>query len=125
MAEDRVGIVALVGQRRFGPTVAEPVHPATPEERELTRLNIALINTDDPGARASITNAIYTSELQINTGTLTQDTIAHPVHLNVLQRSLSPNALLIEYVLPLSSAWMLDHQARQALDGCPSQGTGQ
>ena len=57
---------------------SQPVHPATPEESELTRLNIALINTDNPAARASITNAIYTSELQmqINPSTLTQETIA-------------------------------------------------
>jgi CHAT domain-containing protein/tetratricopeptide (TPR) repeat protein len=92
---------------------SQPVHPATPEESELTRLNIALINTDDPAARASITNAIYTSELQINPSTLTQETIAHPVHLKVLQRSLSPNALLIEYVLaePNSHAFAITHDS--------------
>jgi CHAT domain-containing protein len=92
---------------------SQPVHPATPEESELTCLNIALINTDDPAARASITNAIYTSELQINPSTLTQETIAHPVHLKVLQRSLSPNALLIEYVLaePNSHAFAITHDS--------------
>jgi tetratricopeptide (TPR) repeat protein len=42
----------------------QPVHPTTPEERELTELNLSLINTDDPGARAAITNAIYTTELR-------------------------------------------------------------
>jgi CHAT domain-containing protein len=78
---------------------SQPVHALTPEERELTELNVALINTDDPTKRAALTSAIYNAELQISPSALTQQTIAHPVRLSELQRSLSPNALLIEYVL--------------------------
>src|SRR5258708_1357119 len=32
---------------------SRPVHAPTPDEKELPRLNLALINTDDPAARAS------------------------------------------------------------------------
>ena len=72
---------------------SQPVHAPTPEERELTELNVALINTDDPTRREAITSAIYNTELRINPSALTQQTIAHPVRLSELQRSLSANAL--------------------------------
>jgi len=86
--------------------VNQPVHAPTPEEKELTQLNLSLINTDDPATRASLTNAIYTTELRISPDALAQETITHPVRLPDLQHSLSPNALLIEYVLaePVSYA---------------------
>jgi CHAT domain-containing protein len=85
----------------------QPVHPTTPEERELTELNLSLINTDDPGARAAITNAIYTTELRISPSALAEETITHPVHLSELQNSLSPKALLIEYVLAEPNSYAL------------------
>lgn len=78
---------------------SQPVHPPTPEERELTELNVALINTDDPAKRAALTSAIYNTELTISPSALTQETIEHPVPLTELQRSLRANTLLIEYVL--------------------------
>jgi CHAT domain-containing protein/tetratricopeptide (TPR) repeat protein len=78
---------------------SQPVHAPTPEERELTELNVALINTDDPARREALTSAIYNTELRISPSALTQQTIAHPVRLSELQRSLSAKALLIEYVL--------------------------
>lgn len=77
----------------------EPVHAPTPEEKELTQLNLSLINADDPATRASLTNAIYTTELSLSPNALAQETITHPVHLPDLQHSLSPKELLIEYVL--------------------------
>ena len=77
----------------------ETVHVPTPEEEENTRLNLTLINTDDPAVRAQITNTIYTNELSLGTSSLAQQTIAHPVRLAALQRRLGPQTLLIEYVL--------------------------
>src|SRR6202021_1158941 len=76
-----------------------PVHAPTPDEQELTRLNLALINTDDPATRASLIGEINNTELKISPSALAQETTVHPVHLSDVQRTLSPNALLIEYVL--------------------------
>ena len=67
--------------------------------KKLTRLNLALINTDDPATRASLIGEINNTELKISPSALAQETTVHPVHLADVQRSLSPNALLIEYVL--------------------------
>lgn len=78
---------------------SQPIHAPTPEERELTGLNVALVNTEDPARRATLTSAIYNTELKISPSALTQQTIAHPVPLTELQRSLHANTLLIEYVL--------------------------
>ena len=78
---------------------SQPIHEPTVEERELTELNVKLINTDDPATRTALTNAIYSTELEISPSALAQQTIAHPVRLADLQASLSPNELLIEYVL--------------------------
>ena len=78
---------------------SEPVHAPTPDEQELTRLNLALINTDDPTTRASLTSEIDNTELKISPSALAQETTIHPVHLAEVQRTLSPSALLIEYVL--------------------------
>jgi tetratricopeptide (TPR) repeat protein len=41
----------------------EVVHAPTPGERELTALNLALINSESPQQRETISNAIYQSEL--------------------------------------------------------------
>jgi CHAT domain-containing protein len=86
---------------------SQPVHPPTPEERELTELNVALVNTDDPARRATLTSAIYNTELTISPSALTQQTIAHPVPLTELQRSLHANTVLIEYVLAEPNSYAL------------------
>jgi CHAT domain-containing protein len=91
----------------------QPVYAPTPEEEELTRLNLALINTQDPTQRATITSAIYNTELAITPSALTQLAIEHPVRLTALQASLSPDELLIEYVLaePHSYALAVTHES--------------
>nr|AOS95250.1 CHAT domain-containing protein [uncultured bacterium] len=86
---------------------SQPAHLPTQEERELTRLNVALINTDDPEKRAAITSTIYTTELKMSSSALTQQTIEHPVELTELQRGLSTDTLLIEYVLAEPSSYAL------------------
>jgi tetratricopeptide (TPR) repeat protein len=83
------------------------VHAPTPDEQELTRLNLALINTDNPAARSSLIREIDNTELKISPSALAQQTIVHPVHLADVQRNLSPNALLIEYVLAERSSYVL------------------
>jgi tetratricopeptide (TPR) repeat protein len=85
----------------------QTVHAPTPEEIELTRLNLALINSDDPQAREKISNAIYSTELSLNPSAMTQETIANPIRLTDLQRTLSPHALLIEYVLAEPNSYAL------------------
>jgi CHAT domain-containing protein/tetratricopeptide (TPR) repeat protein len=77
----------------------EAVHAPTADEQELTRLNLVLINTDDPAIRASLSSEIDNTELKISPSALAQETTIHPVHLAEMQRRLSPSALLIEYVL--------------------------
>jgi hypothetical protein len=91
----------------------EPVHPQTAEDKELTRLNLSLINTDNPSERASLTNAIYTTELGISPSSLEAETIAHPVRLIDLQRTLSQKAIIIEYVLaePVSYALAITRES--------------
>ena len=78
---------------------SEPVHAPTQDEQELTRLNLALINTDDPATRASLTSEIDNTELQISPSALAQETIDSPRPSSRGERTLSPSALLIEYVL--------------------------
>ena len=85
----------------------ESAHVPTPEEQQLTRLNIALINANDPKSRAAITNEIYSTELRISPSTFTQAAIDHPVKLRELQRSLAPHAVLIEYVLAQPNSYAL------------------
>jgi len=94
----------------------QPVHLPTPEESELTHLNIALINTEDPAIRSRLTSAIYTTELRASPSALARQTIAHPVSLSTLQHDLSGNAVVIEYVLaePASYAFAVTHDSVSA-----------
>ena len=87
--------------------VSQPVHPTTPAERELTRLNLSLINTDDPASRVMIANAIYTTELGMTPSLISKETITHPVTLPELQKSLGPKTLLVEYVLAERASYVL------------------
>ena len=91
----------------------EPIHAPTAAEKELTRLNVALINTDDPASRSAITNAIYSTELGMTSSSLARETITHPVKLSDLQKTLSPDTLLLEYVLaePASYVFAITHDA--------------
>ena len=94
----------------------QAVHPPTTEETEITRLNIALINTEDSGIRSKLTSAIYTTELHMSPSALAKQTIAHPVSLSTLQGDLSANAAIIEYVLaePASYAFAITHDSVSA-----------
>jgi CHAT domain-containing protein len=85
----------------------QPLHAPTAEEQELTRLNIALINTDDPDKRESLMTSIYNTELDVGPSKLAADSVMHPVDLHQLQQALSPDQLLIEYVLAKPHSYAL------------------
>ncbi len=85
----------------------QPLRQPTLQDRQLTRLNIALINSDDTATRQSLTKEIYNTELTLRPSALAEETTAHPVRLTELQRQLTPNALLIEYVLAEPSSYAL------------------
>jgi CHAT domain-containing protein len=85
----------------------QPLRPSTLQDRQLTRLNIALINSDDTATRQSLTKEIYNTELTLSLSALAEETTTHPVRLTELQRQLTPNALLIEYVLAEPSSYAL------------------
>jgi len=89
----------------------QPIRRPTPDELQLTRLNIALVNTNDQSKRQAITSEIYNAELKLSPSALAQATTAHPVKLTELQRRLPQRALLIEYVLaePNSYALAITH----------------
>jgi CHAT domain-containing protein len=92
-----------------------PVREATAEEKELTRLNLSLISTDDPASRATIDNAIYHAELFMHPTQLdiARESITRPVKLAELQKSLGPQAVLVEYVLaePVSYVLAVTHDS--------------
>jgi tetratricopeptide (TPR) repeat protein len=86
---------------------SQPLHAPTPQEQELTRLNVALINTDDPKKRNALMSAIYQTEIRLGPSKLAAVSIVHPVSLPQLQRVLSQDQLLIEYVLANPTSYAL------------------
>jgi len=86
---------------------SQPLHAPTPQEQELTRLNIALINTDDPTKRDALMSKIYSTEINLGPSKLAAASITHPVTLAQLQRVLSPDQLLVEYVLANPASYAL------------------
>jgi CHAT domain-containing protein len=86
---------------------ALPPHPQTPAERELTRLNLQLINAEDPEARAQIDRAIYAVEQRLDDSSMTGRTALNPVPLHLLQAQLQPSELLVEYVLDKPHSYAL------------------
>ncbi len=86
---------------------SQTVREATDEDKRLTQLNLSLINTEDPSARASIANAIYNTEVFMTPSIIARETVTRPVALAELQKALGPNALLIEYVLAEPASYVL------------------
>jgi hypothetical protein len=87
---------------------SQPLHAPTTQEQELTRLNLDLINTDDPKKRDALMSAIYQTEISLGPSKLAAVSIAHPVPLPQLQRVLSQDQLLIEYVLANPTSYAQD-----------------
>lgn len=86
---------------------SQPLHAPTPQEHKLTRLNIDLINTDDPKERDALMSAIYQTEINLGPSTLAAASVVHPVALSELQRGLSADQLLIEYILANPTSYAL------------------
>ncbi len=62
-------------------------------------MNLALIDTDDPKQRAQITDAIYHTELTVDSTSLEGQTATRPIALAEFQRDLSDSDLVVEYVV--------------------------
>ena len=88
------------------------VHVPTPEEQQLTALNISLIGTDDPAKRQSLLNSIHNAELTISPSAIAQEAMTRPVTLIALQKTLQPTTALVEYVLaePFSHALVITNE---------------
>ena len=76
-----------------------PTRRPTSQEQRLTRLNLQLLETDNPAQREQLNRDIYETELQISSPSLAGQTVTNPVELGQLQTKLRPSELLLEYVL--------------------------
>ncbi|MBS1821287.1 MAG: CHAT domain-containing protein [Acidobacteria bacterium] len=88
----------------------ETIAPSEPdaEEIRLTKLNVQLLDTDDPKARTNTLAAIYAAEQQLPGGAASAiDTPPKPVPLAELQRAMQPSELLVEYVLADPNSYAL------------------
>jgi CHAT domain-containing protein len=72
-------------------------HQPTKTDLRLTKLNLQLLDTDDPAKRAGILDEIYSAEQQL--GGFVSESVPTPVSLTTLQKELRPSELFIEYVL--------------------------
>ena len=79
-------------------------HAPTAADLQLSKLNLQLLDTDDPAKRSGILEDIYTAELQMNGSP--PENVPTPVTIKGLQRDLRPTDLFLEYVLhdPVSYA---------------------
>ena len=78
---------------------ATPPRPASDLDQKLVRLNLALLNTDDPAKRATIVDQIGETEGRLPSEFLEGRTAMNPVSLAQLQTDLGPQQVLVEYVL--------------------------
>jgi|CZKL01.1.fsa_nt_gi CHAT domain-containing protein len=76
-----------------------PPHEPNAAEQELTKLNIALLDTDGSPARTHILDAIYSTEQQLGTDLSSNESPPTPVTVDELQHDLNPSELFVEYVL--------------------------
>jgi CHAT domain-containing protein len=86
-------------------------HAPNSAEQKLTGLNVELLNTDSPVARAHILDAIYATEQQLDGDSGENDSPPTPVSMHELQLELGGSELLLEYVLgdPHSYALAITH----------------
>lgn len=74
-------------------------HQPNPLEKQLSKLNVELLNSDDRNARAHTLDAIYAIEQQLNPSVETGGVTPTPVDIRDLERDLGPSEVFIEYVL--------------------------
>jgi len=82
-------------------------HEPSPAELRLTKLNLELLNTDEPATRAQILNAIYMTEQQLGGNSPADDKAPDPVALGTLQHDMRSSELLVEYVLAEPQSYVL------------------
>jgi CHAT domain-containing protein len=78
---------------------AAPPRPASDLDQKLVRLNLALLNTDDPAKRATIVDEIGETEGRLPSEFLEGKTAIDPISLAQLQADLGPKQVFVEYVL--------------------------
>jgi CHAT domain-containing protein len=86
---------------------AAPPRPASDLDPKLVRLNLALLNTDDPAKRATIVDQIGETEGRLPSEFLEGKTAIDPVPLTQLQADLGPKQVLVEYVLDAPQSFAL------------------
>jgi CHAT domain-containing protein len=74
-------------------------HDLNSAERQIIKLNLELLNTDESTARGHILEAIYNTEQELSTGSLATDLPPTAVTLDELQHHLGASELVVEYVL--------------------------
>ena len=84
-----------------------PPHKPTPADERLVRLNLELMDTDDPARRAQIAHSIYDTEQQLDSSSLAGQTALKPVALAQLQSELAPSEAILEYVLDTPQSFAL------------------
>ena len=62
----------------------------------MTRLNIALADTEDPRKRDGLMRAIYQTEINLGSSRLATAPVVHPVALSEVRHALSPEQMLME-----------------------------
>ncbi len=100
-ARGRVEAQALTHHEVIAP------HDPNPLEQRLTKLNLALIDTDESSVRSQLLNAIYQAEQQLTPDSAEVDTAPKPVELRQLQRDLRSSELFVEYVLDSPQSYAL------------------
>ena len=81
--------------------------PPGAAEKELIRLNLELLATDDPKERARLLDTIGDAEERLPTDLLAGRTAVNPVPLSQLRAGLRENELLAEYVLDDPQSYVL------------------
>lgn len=82
-------------------------HNSSPEENKIVRLNLRLIQTDNPRVREDLRQALYDAELQLDDPSLAGKTARQPMELRQVQAHLGPTELLLEYVFGQPSSHVL------------------
>jgi CHAT domain-containing protein len=85
--------------------VIEP-HEQSTTEQHLNRLNVELLDTDEPTTRARLLDAIYSTELQLDSSA-TSPIPPSPVALGQLQHDLGSTETVLEYVLADPASYAL------------------
>jgi CHAT domain-containing protein len=82
-------------------------HPAAPAEKELIRLNLELLATDDSEQRARLLDKIGDAEERLPPDLLAGRTAVNPVSLPQLQADLGEPQLFVEYVMDDAQSYVL------------------